>query len=109
MPHALAQWPYLPGFIRRGTELKLTQSLEPSVWDVKTIDYGAVEPQGPQAIHVNYKGTVYEAVWEAVGRELSVRIGRGITQPINRVTSLAAAAEEVARTMLRYYDTERDG
>jgi hypothetical protein len=105
MPHAMSQWPYPPGFITRGLELKLALGAEPKTWDVDHIDYGAVDPQGPNTIHVQYKGDDHEVVWRVDGRELSVRVGgKGITQQINRATNLRAIAAETARTMLRFYD-----
>ena len=105
MPHATAMSPYPPGFIARGMELKLTKSAEAGRWDVETVDYGAVEPQGPNTARLHYRGKVHEVVWEVSGRTLSVRVGgRGITQSINRAVDAAALAEDVARVMLGFYD-----
>jgi hypothetical protein len=107
MPHAMAKFPYPASFIGRGIELKLTPSEDASRWDVETVDYGAVEPQGPNTTRVQYNGEAHEAVWEVSGRELSVRVGgRGITQPINCATDAAALAEYVAKVMLGYYDAK---
>jgi hypothetical protein len=107
MPHATAMFPYPAGFIGRGIELKLKLSAEASRWDVETVDYGAVEPQGPNTTRVQFKGEAHEVVWEVSGRELSVRVGgRGITQSINRTVDAVALAEFVARVMLGFYDAE---
>jgi hypothetical protein len=71
------------------------------------MDYGAVEPQGPNTITMEYNGEVQQVLWQVSGRELSVRVdGRGITQPINRRIDPAALAKEVAKMMLSYYDSE---
>lgn len=107
MPHATALFPYPAGFIGRGIELKLTQSADASGWHVETVDYGAVESQGPNTARVQFKGEVHEVVWEVSGRELSVRVGgRGITQLINRAVDAAALAEVVARVMLGFDGAE---
>jgi hypothetical protein len=90
-----------------GAQAASLLSTEASRWDVETVDYGAVDPQGPNTTRVQFKGEAHEVVWEVSGRELSVRIGgRGITQPINCATDAAALAEHVAKVMLGFYDAE---
>jgi len=107
MPHALARFPYPAGFIGRGLELNLRQAPEAGVWDVETVDYGAIERKGPNTLSVHYEGKTNEVQWQVAGRELSVKVGgRGITQPINRSIDAAELAAEVARMMLGYYDAE---
>jgi type I restriction enzyme S subunit len=107
MPHAAAKYPYPAGFISRGIELKVRPAAQAGVWDVETVDHGAVEPHGPSSLTVAYKGEAHKVQWQVAGRELSVKVGgRGITQPINRRINAAALAADVARTMLGYYDRE---
>jgi hypothetical protein len=107
MPHAAAKVSYPVGFIGRGIELNLRQATEVGTWDVETVDYGAVEPQGPNTVNMEYNGQVHEVLWQVSGRELSVRVGgRGITQPINRTIDAALLAKDVAKIMLGYYDSQ---
>lgn len=107
MPHATARFPYPTGFIGRGIELKLKKAAEAGAWDVDTVDYGALEGQGPNTLSVEYKGEAYEAVWQVAGRELAVKAGgQSITQPINRTSDPTVLAADVAKVMLGYYDVE---
>jgi hypothetical protein len=109
MPHAAPKFPYPAGFIRRGIELKLTQAAAVGTWNVETVDYGGLEPQGPTAVTVQYKGEAHEMIWQVSGRSLSVRVGgRGSTQLINRAIDPAALALDVARELLYFYDRSRD-
>ena len=107
MPHAEAKFQFPAGFIGRGVEIKLRQAAHAGTWDVKTVDYGGLEPQGPSTLAVEYKGDTHEATWQVSGRELSVRVGgRGITQLINRTIDPAALAKDIARLMLDYYKVD---
>jgi hypothetical protein len=107
MPHAKARSPYPVGFIGRGIELKLREGAEAAVWHVERVDYGGLEPQGPNAMTVNYNGEAREVIWQVTGRELSVRAaGFTSTQVINRAIDPVALAASVAVDILRFYDAE---
>jgi len=105
MPHAAAKFPYPAGFIRRGIELKLTQSAEASRWDVETVDHGAVEAQGPNTTRVQFKGEAHEVVWGGI-RARTIRAGRwtwhyATDQPRNRRGGTSACCREGDAGLLR--------
>jgi hypothetical protein len=102
MRHASPAYPYTPGFLGRGTELTL-QLNAAGAYDVETIDYGALEPQGPHTITVGHDGFEHEAQWQVSGRALSVRVAsrgyEGIL--INRGDDLQAMAVAIVKDILR--------
>jgi hypothetical protein len=108
MPHASPAYPYAPGFIGLGTELTLRQNAATKNWDVETIDYGALEAQGPHTIVVEHGGRQHEAQWQVAGRMLSVRVaGRGYDEiGINRGHEMPAYVVAIVKEILR--SQERD-
>jgi hypothetical protein len=107
IPHATPAFPYTPGFIGRGTELTLRLNAA-GAYDVETIDYGALEPQGPHAITVGHNGFEHEAQWQVSGRALSVRVGgRGYDGIlINRADDLQAMVVAIVQDILRSQDND---
>jgi hypothetical protein len=108
MPHASPTHPYAPGFIGRGTELTLRQNAATGNWDVETVDYGALEAQGPHTVVVEHGGRQHEAQWQVAGRMLSVRVaGRGYDEiAINRADEMPAYVVAIVKEILR--SQERD-
>ena len=75
---------------------------------VETVDYGALEAQGPHTVVVEHGGRQHEAQWQVAGRMLSVRVaGRGYDEiAINRADEMPAYVVAIVKEILR--SQERD-
>jgi hypothetical protein len=73
-----------------------------------SIDYGALDAQGPHTIVVEHSGRQHEAQWQVAGRMLSVRVAaRGYDEiAINRAHEMPAYVVAIVKEILR--SRERD-